>query len=340
MSDITYQGYNKTSLVVFGDRAKYSMIMKTIGGRWNSRLKNFPPGWTVPREREEELKKLIDGFKQHSVVPKKEESSKEESSKDSDQDEDNSEPEPKSRKGQKKYHRAVSASLSQSSGGNHSKSPSLTDIANIISKAEHRSPPTPPPKVSQQSQPSQVPQPSHRSIVDDVMEKKREQARKNFEQEKQAHERSREKISEKPHETKSVESDHSNHYRRHKHHRKPVEQKRRSPERSKKDLKYYESFSKKPERFRALYEPSDDDDRYSSTSDSSTSSSSSDDFPVPDSPKRQTKKHHNTEDYDQLYNKVRDLQKKLYEYELEKRGKKDPKKDKKHHDQKKHKRSR
>jgi CheY-like chemotaxis protein len=59
MTEITYQGYNKQSFAVFGDRSKYGNLIKSVGGRWNARLKNFPPGWIVPRYREAELAKII-----------------------------------------------------------------------------------------------------------------------------------------------------------------------------------------------------------------------------------------------------------------------------------------
>ena len=62
MSDnLSYELYNKRSFVVRGDREKYGTIIRKLGGRWNARLKNGP-GWTVPLEKEEELKKLTQGI--------------------------------------------------------------------------------------------------------------------------------------------------------------------------------------------------------------------------------------------------------------------------------------
>jgi hypothetical protein len=90
MSDITYTPYNKKSLLVHGDRKKYGEKLKEVGGRWNNRVK-VEPGWTVPIEKEESLKKLI-------LLLKKEEKF------------DNIKSRVKSNKDQKKYHRAVSDS--------------------------------------------------------------------------------------------------------------------------------------------------------------------------------------------------------------------------------------
>ena len=73
MSNLTYEVYNKRSFVVYGDREKYGSIIKELGGRWNSRLKNGP-GWTVFQDKEPELKKLIEGISEtpiESVKPKK-----------------------------------------------------------------------------------------------------------------------------------------------------------------------------------------------------------------------------------------------------------------------------
>ena len=53
LNTLKYEVYNKRSFMVLGDRQKYGKILKTIGGRWNSRLKGGP-GWTVPKDKEEE----------------------------------------------------------------------------------------------------------------------------------------------------------------------------------------------------------------------------------------------------------------------------------------------
>jgi len=75
-------------------------------------------------------------------------------------------------------------------------------------------------------------------------------------------------------------------------------------------IKYYKEFSKKPKTFRELYASSEEE-----MSSSSEDSESSDDFPSPNTPKkgyraRQTHK-------DAMFDKVKDLQKRLYEMEIQ-----------------------
>jgi hypothetical protein len=84
-------------------------------------------------------------------------------------------------------------------------------------------------------------------------------------------------------------------------------------------LEYYSSFSKKPVDFRKLYLPSDSEN-YSS---SEISSSSSDDFPSPTTPKKKREKNkrhvHEDNNHDDLFGKVKDLQRRLYEMEIQNR---------------------
>jgi hypothetical protein len=86
--ELTYKVYNKTRLVVRGDRSKYGRIISNLGGRWYGKLKGGP-GWTISRDKESEIKKLM------GVVQE-------------DESLDNMKTSAKSRKNQKKYHRAVS----------------------------------------------------------------------------------------------------------------------------------------------------------------------------------------------------------------------------------------
>ena len=102
MSDkLTYEPYNKKSFAVRGDREKYGNVIRKLGGRWNIRLKNGP-GWTVPTEKENELKKLINDFTSNTT----------ENLGDTDDPKDKEieriKNNAKSRKDQYKYHRAVS----------------------------------------------------------------------------------------------------------------------------------------------------------------------------------------------------------------------------------------
>ena len=68
MSDILkYEVYNKASFVVHGHKDTYNTLLKRIGGRWNTRLSKCPPGWTVPRENEKLLIKLVDAVHNKSL---------------------------------------------------------------------------------------------------------------------------------------------------------------------------------------------------------------------------------------------------------------------------------
>lgn len=99
MDNLTYEKYNDKSLHVKGDKDKYSAIIKKLGGRWNGRLKKGA-GWLVPINKEEELKALI-----RDLFPKKDETEAEL---------ETIQTSAKSRKEQKKYHRAVSRPTSES----------------------------------------------------------------------------------------------------------------------------------------------------------------------------------------------------------------------------------
>ena len=77
--------------------------------------------------------------------------------------------------------------------------------------------------------------------------------------------------------------------------------------RSRDVMKYYRDFRTKPADFRKLHSSSPM--LYSS---SSESSSSSDDFPSPNTP-------HSSRDQEKMFNKMRDLQRRLYESEIENR---------------------
>ena len=78
-------------------------------------------------------------------------------------------------------------------------------------------------------------------------------------------------------------------------------------------MNYYKSFAKKPSSFRELYESSNND--YSSSDDYS---SSSDDFPIPVSPRKKLYRRED-DDYGTLFNKVNDLQRRLYYVEIKQR---------------------
>ena len=84
--------------------------------------------------------------------------------------------------------------------------------------------------------------------------------------------------------------------------------------RDKNVMGYYKSFAEKPSSFREMYES--DGDKYSSSEDNF--SSSSEDFPSPNSPHKKAYKR-SDDDYGTLFNKVNDLQRRLYQVELKQR---------------------
>lgn len=55
---LRYENYTAKSLAVFGDRDRYDGIMKTIGARWNDKMR-CGAGWMLNREHEDKLKQLI-----------------------------------------------------------------------------------------------------------------------------------------------------------------------------------------------------------------------------------------------------------------------------------------
>lgn len=88
--DLHYEKYNNKSLAVRGNKAMYHDLINGIGGRWNPRMKD-EPGWLLTIDKEPALKKLIDSLQRSSKL-------------------DNIASHSKSRKGQSKYHRALSES--------------------------------------------------------------------------------------------------------------------------------------------------------------------------------------------------------------------------------------
>ena len=78
-TSLSYEPYNKTKLAIRGDQ-QYDSIIKTLGGRWNSRMKGGP-GWTIDNNKEEQLKVLIANITGQN-------STKDDGSDNSDEDED------------------------------------------------------------------------------------------------------------------------------------------------------------------------------------------------------------------------------------------------------------
>jgi hypothetical protein len=62
MSDkLTFEIYNKNRLAVRGDRDLYNDLVKSIGGRWNSRM-HGGEGWIIPIEQKSILEDLINAL--------------------------------------------------------------------------------------------------------------------------------------------------------------------------------------------------------------------------------------------------------------------------------------
>jgi hypothetical protein len=75
MDKLSYEPYNKAKLAVRGPE-KYDALIKTIGGRWNSRMKGGP-GWMLDVNKEGQIKTLIHNI-QSSLPQENNESSEEE----------------------------------------------------------------------------------------------------------------------------------------------------------------------------------------------------------------------------------------------------------------------
>lgn len=308
-SQLTYQEYNKKSLAVFGDRAKYGKSINSIGGRWNSKLKGDKEGWLVPREKEADLKRLIESVNILVAEP----------AKNSRTDElAELQQKVKSRKNQKRFHRAISNTdsstessdsesprksreVKERSHGNASHIsvreilPAKTLTREIPVGAEpHESVLEKPTRVSRETHTRDSREAHTRDEVKSkiLADKKAEEKRK-FEAEKE-----------------QFESRKNTHREREKH--KPMRKRSDissdSDESDDSPVKYYKKFAKNPDRskIRQKYEASSSEDVSDTQSDSSESDS--DGYPEPVSPK----KHKRDKERDQLYRKIEELTKKLY----------------------------
>jgi hypothetical protein len=65
--ELTYENYTEKSFYIKGDKEKYGKIIRDIGGKWQPKLK-IGLGWTIAKEKEPQLKKLIDEVKSGSKV--------------------------------------------------------------------------------------------------------------------------------------------------------------------------------------------------------------------------------------------------------------------------------
>jgi hypothetical protein len=170
---LTYKKYNNTSFLVNGNKEKHHKFMKTLNGRWNSRVKESEPGWTVPIEKEKELKIYIESLNI-----------------------DNLNKNIKSRKSQNKYHRAISVSSSEDEDedGNLSVEEDIKHIEPIIEKKIERIvEKNTEPIVDKKDKKERKKEVSN--IEKEVLNKKIQQEKEKFEKEKEAFEKR--KINEK-----------------------------------------------------------------------------------------------------------------------------------------------
>lgn len=87
-NSLTYEKYDKKRLAIYGDRDKYNALLGAIGARWNPKM-TTRPGWNLPVEKEEDLKKLIKDLNKENLLKEVENNVE-------------------SRKTQRRYHRGVS----------------------------------------------------------------------------------------------------------------------------------------------------------------------------------------------------------------------------------------
>ena len=263
---LIYKKYNNTSLIVNGNKERHHKFIKTLNGRWNSRVKEFQPGWLVPIEKETELKLYIDSLNIENLNKTI-----------------------KSRKSQNKYHRAISVSSSENEEDDDSDSSVEEDIKHIEPKIEpkietivdKKIEPIVEPILDKKDKKERKKEVSN--IEKEVLNKKIQQEKEKFEKEKEAFEKR--KLNEK--------------------------------DNTDNPLQYYKSFNKKPIDFKTINNyKSDEEDKFSS---SAKSESSEDSFPSPKTPKKRKKyyKEETKNNYSDLFSEMKDLQRQIYEMQIE-----------------------
>lgn len=181
--ELTYEVYNKKSFAVRGDRQKFTKIIKNLNGRWNSRMRGGP-GWLVPIEREADLKKLVAEFGGDTNV----DVPKGQTSKGTIEE---IQTHVKSRKGQKKFHRAVSETVtdSDSEEDNPGKPAVSVSSASSVTETDDEEEKVVPVVKKDKPKSEKV----DKSIFEEIDRKQKEEERKRFEEEKEKFERNRTK---------------------------------------------------------------------------------------------------------------------------------------------------
>ena len=63
MSEIYIENYSERSIVVLGDTKPHKDALKSMGGRFNSRLKDDKVGWVFPKTFEQQVKDYVSNGK-------------------------------------------------------------------------------------------------------------------------------------------------------------------------------------------------------------------------------------------------------------------------------------
>ncbi len=271
---LVYEPYNHKSLVIRGDRSKYGTMIKNLGGRWNPKLLKGGVGWTFPKSREGELKKMIESIKQDKQLSEMKNHAK-------------------SRKGQLKYHRAISEEESESEEDENDEESENDD------------------KEEEESEESEEGEESEESDTDQRFEKLKKKKQKKPEKLKIPETKNKKQVLREVKKKPKQKA------------KNPNKKHKRSPHRHDrlngfdKQLDYYRHFSKKSKKTRSDSESESDSD-YSESESSLESSSDSSGFPsYENSPRiqRQKKKSHDPSIEDRL----NVLQRRVWELEMERK---------------------
>lgn len=73
MSDIYYEDYSEKSIVVLGETKPHKDALKSMGGRFNGRLRDGKVGWIFSKKSEEAVKDYVENGKVTVKATKKKE---------------------------------------------------------------------------------------------------------------------------------------------------------------------------------------------------------------------------------------------------------------------------
>lgn len=281
--ELSYQTYDDKSLIVFGDRRKFQKQINLLGGRWNSRKE----GWLLPIVNRNKLEHFISSLTSEE------------------------------KNHEKTYHREESESESNES--------EIEDIV-LSEKLPEIEPNVERPDDDENSRQSNqsLEKLSNKGDGDEDerrLSNKRDEDERRLLEYRRRDEENRLRERQKREEIKRREEE--NHAKRKYGKQDPMVFNRsfKDDGDSKEDnpYEYYKSFNKKPIDFRKMHDISDSEDESDSVEESSDeySDSSSDGFPSPSTPRRREDyKKPDTKTYNEIYNKVQDLQRRITEMEI------------------------